>query len=226
MERDPGQEWMLSLQAGDTEAFEKIVLRYEDRVRNLIRRYLPDLHRAQDVAQEAFLRVYRARNRYQPTARFQSWLYTIVTRLCRNEILKLRRDRRMVSIQQGHGGESGHDPDGETFIESLADERAEGPDLELERRELEAVIRESIARLPASQREAIRLFRRERTPYQEIAATLGASVPAVKSRLKRARDTLRKCINDYRGGESRRSCEPVDGVPARREVVLEAVSHS
>ena len=92
-----GRELMLAFQAGDSTAFDDIVYRYQQPVQNFLRRYLRDRDRMEDLTQEVFIRVYKSRERYQPTAKLRTWLFTIATRLALNEIRSIRRKRRVFS---------------------------------------------------------------------------------------------------------------------------------
>ncbi len=200
-EDDAGCQWMLAFQRGDPEAFNRIVLHYQERVRQFIGRYLGDADRIDDLAQEAFLRVYRARKRYQATAKFRTWLFTIVTRLCLNEIRSRKREKKNFAVQKAPpAAESGERP-AEDLLQSVADPRGEDPGSALERRELEEVLEQAIARLPENQRAAILLLRFEEARYHEIAAALGVSAMAVKSLLNRARESLRNCLEEYLDGK-------------------------
>ncbi|MBI4583776.1 MAG: sigma-70 family RNA polymerase sigma factor [Planctomycetes bacterium] len=200
-EGDAGCRWMVAFQRGDREAFNRIVLHYQEGVRQFIGRYLGDADRVDDLAQEAFLRVYRARRRYRPTARFHTWLFTIVTRLCLNEIRSRSREKKNFAVERASPAAASGERPSEDLLQSVADRRGEDPESALERRELEEVLRNAIGRLPGNQRAAILLLQNEETPYHEIAAALGVSVMAVKSLLNRARESLRKCLEDYRDGK-------------------------
>ena len=92
-----GRELMLAFQAGNSAAFDDIVYRYQQPVQNFLRRYLRDRDRMEDLTQEVFIRVYKSRERYQPTAKLRTWLFTIATRLALNEIRSIRRKRRVFS---------------------------------------------------------------------------------------------------------------------------------
>ncbi len=190
----PGRFWMLEFQNGDNSAFDRIVVHYRVMVHRFIYRYLQDLERAEDLCQEVFLRVYRAGKRYQPTAGFRTWLFTIAYRLCLNELRSRRRERRIIGMVGGS-----RNPDGmeENFIESVADVREEKAHEALERQELEEAISQAIAELPPSQRTAILLLRFEDLSYKEIGNILGLSVMAVKSLINRGRENLRSSLRRF-----------------------------
>lgn len=186
---------MLSFQAGDVEAFDGLVLEFRDAVFHFIRRYLSDNDRAEDLTQEVFLRVFRARQSYQPTAGFRTWLFTIATRLAFNEIRGVRRRRRHFS-ESARGAGRSDDPE-MSLAELTADFSAQSPHDRLEQQELKELIDAWIERLPAGQRAAILLSRAEELSYHDIAGVLGISVTAVKSLLMRARESLRRKLRPY-----------------------------
>lgn len=185
----PGSAWMQAFQEGDASAFDKIVLHYRSAVRRFIYRYVQDSERVEDLSQETFLRVFRARQRYQPTAAFRTWLFTIATRLCLNDLRSRRREKKVIAPISGAG--SGEET-AQDFLEHLPDPSPEGAEGALERRELEAAVDRAIAELPPQQRAAILLLRFEELSYQEIAEVLGISVMALKSLVHRGRERLRE----------------------------------
>ena len=193
---------MLAFQDGDETAFDDLVRHYRLGVVNFIGRYLADADRAEDLAQEAFLRVYNARARYEPAARFNTWLFTIVTRLCFSEIRSRKRERKAISIQTRVDSlPKGSDGNGlDDVMGSVADTTSETPHQAVERAELEQVLEEATAALPETQRVAILMLRFHEAPYQEIAEVLGISVMAVKSMVNRARSSLRKRFARYSSG--------------------------
>ncbi|MEE9305869.1 MAG: sigma-70 family RNA polymerase sigma factor, partial [bacterium] len=178
---EPEQRWMAAIADGDEAAFERLVARHGSAVLNTIRRFVGDTGRAEELAQEVFLRLWRAAPRYQPTAAFRTWLFTIVKRLCWNE---LRRSGREVSIDE----ELGEGSPGE-----VAARLAVGDPLPEERllaTERARAVRAAIGELPPAQRMAVICRRYEELSYEEIAQALDTTVPAVKSLLVRARRTL------------------------------------
>ncbi len=186
-----GRAWMLAFQDGDESAFDRIVLGYRSAILRFLHRYVQDAHRADDIAQEVFLRVYRARRRYRPTAGFRTWLFTIATRLCLNEIRSRTRERRAI-VPMPRTGEGSEEP-----ALGIADERSEPAEREVEKRELEEAVDAAIAGLPPAQRAAMLLVRFEDLSYAEIGETLGISVSAVKSLINRAREKLRAALRRF-----------------------------
>ena len=174
---------MLRWQGGDEEAFRGLVELYSGQVFALLTRFLGRRHHGrEDMVQDVFLRVVRARDRYQPTARFSTWLYSIVWRMCINETER-RAGRQPLSFDALAGeNDDSFDP---------ADEQQSTPDDGLERADLVHAVREAIADLPEAQRIAVVLARYHDMPYSEIAEVVGSSEKAIKSLIHRARETLR-----------------------------------
>jgi RNA polymerase sigma-70 factor (ECF subfamily) len=176
---------MLAWADGDEAAFERLVHAYSGQVYALLTRFLGPVPQREDLVQDVFLRVVRARDRYAPTARFSTWLYRIVFNLATNEREKLRL-RRALSLD-GAG-----DDDARPRPTEPADERLEGPEARLERLGTQAAVRAAIAALPDNQRMALVLAKYDGLPHAEIAQVLGISEKAVKSLVHRARETLRQ----------------------------------
>lgn len=175
---DRGGELMLAWRDGDAAAFDELVELYSGQVYALLTRFLGRGHAGrEDLVQDVFLRVIRARDRYEPTARFSTWLYSIVWRMCINET---ERPRRLARLPQADDGT-------ERELEGDVD----GPDAGLERSDVVRAVRAAIAALPEGQRIALVLARYHDLPYAEIAEIIGSSPEAVKSTIHRARETLR-----------------------------------
>ena len=171
-------ELMLRVQADDEEAFRELVEATEDRVYGTIVKMLGGLEGAEDLAQRVYLRIWQARGRYEPTAKFSTWMFSIVRRLVLNEWRS--RSRRSA-----------------VFLTPAPDDKphegiAQGsPSAEASAGELASAIDAALQALPEEQRTAMILRRYDEMPYEEIAEVLGTTVPAVKSLLFRARETLR-----------------------------------
>ena len=177
---------MLRVKAGDEEAFRELIERHQRAVISVIYRAIGDAWEAEDLAQRVFLQVFRSAARYQPTAKFTTWLYTITHNAIRNEYR--RRTRHAVEsfdalTQPGEAGEPGA---------QLADPGATDPSQTVIEAELQEKIHTAIQLLPDAQRTAVILCRFEGLPYEEIATVLDCSVSAVKSLLHRARETLKE----------------------------------
>ncbi|MHC4663672.1 MAG: RNA polymerase sigma factor [Planctomycetota bacterium] len=182
---------MERLAAGDDAAFELILERYKNRVFGIIYRYIKDRTLAEDLAQEVFIRIYKARNTYEPTAKFSTWVYAITSNLCLNELRKQKTAGRILSLQDVSA-----DGDHER-INGIANGKAAAPEEDLERDELAEQVRTVIDELPDQQRMAVILRRYEDLPYQEIAKAMDLSLSAVKSLLSRARENIRKKMTPY-----------------------------
>ncbi len=181
---DPGAAWMLAWAAGDEAAFERLVHAYTGSVHGLLTRFLGPVPEREDLTQEVFLRVIRARDRYQPSARFTTWLYRIVFNLAANHREK-QRMRRAQSLDAEADGERGGRPE-------PVDVRYELPAARLERLSDRDAVRAAIDALPENQRMALVLAKYEELPYAEIAEVLDSTPKAIKSLIHRARETLRR----------------------------------
>lgn len=184
---DPDALLMQEAGRGDRAAFESLMRKYYRRIYNFIGRYVGDAALAEDLSQEVFLKAFQAAPNYQPQAKFQTWLYTIARNTALNS---LRGCRRTVSLDETLKTEDGEvalqipDPSVRDTREKLKDE------------ELAVVVREAIDSLPENQRLAVILRRYENLSYEDIADTLGVSVPAVKSLLSRAKVNLQERLRD------------------------------
>lgn len=183
--RERDNELMRRVAQGDDDAFRLIFERYHRLAHSVIYRHIGRRIQAEDLVQEAFLRVYRAAPDYQPTARFSTWFYTVVTNLCLN--FKRDRARDKLRLLEGNPGD---DAAGNPLEQMAAEEEPEHDELEQDERA--RVVREAIESLPENQRMALILSRYEDRSYEEIAEILGVTVAAVKSLASRARTTLRE----------------------------------
>jgi RNA polymerase sigma-70 factor (ECF subfamily) len=191
-EEDPGVQWMLAWRAGDESAFDRIVETYSPQVYALLTRFLGPRPNREDLVQDAFLRVIRARDRYEPTARFTTWLFRIVYNLAVNETQ--RGVQREPLALEGLGGARAEGDD-ESF--DVKDAVAASPSSDLERDDVVRAVRAAIALLPENQRMALILAKYEERPYAEIAEVLGSTEKAVKSLIHRAREALRVSLAPY-----------------------------
>ena len=177
-------ELMLRVSRGDTESFEALLRRHRTPLLNYFSRMVQDPALAEDLAQELFLRVYQARERYQPEAMFTTWLYRIATNLALNAI----RDRKPAEVAAEHAGEDLRD--GEPWVARWPDPR---PTVEqrLIQADRERMVRNAVEALPEKQRAAVILHKYQEVDYRQIARILEVSESAVKSLLFRADETLR-----------------------------------
>ena len=173
---------MLRVGNDDETAFRELVEATEDRVYGTIVKMLGGIEGAEDLAQKVYLRIWQARSRYRPTAKFSTWMFAITRRLVLNE--RRGRARRGAVFYEPAPEETEREASGGV-----------SPASEASAAELAWAIEAALAELPEEQRTAMILRRYEEMPYEEIAEVLGTTVPSVKSLLFRARETLRKKLS-------------------------------
>jgi len=179
---------MERLANGSHTAFEELLKRYEAPVITFCYAFMRNREAAEDIAQETFMRVFRNAKRYQPVAKFTTWLYCIAANLCKNEIKKGKL-RQNLSLDDA----AGPDPEGTRIIERMASD--EGTPLsEAEMHEAQHLIGQAIDHLPDDQRTTLILVEYHHMAYQDISDVLGVTVSAIKMRVKRARETLRQTL--------------------------------
>lgn len=176
---------MLDVKAGDEVSFELLLRKYRSPLVNFLARMVRDRGMAEELAQEVFLRVYRARKGYAPSAKFTTWMFRIASNLALNAIRDGRYRQLEISIDQPM--EIGDDsaPPWEVA------ERRPSVEQELMARDRAAIIQRAIAQLPDKQRAAVLLHKYQELDYDEIAGILECSEAALKSLLFRAYETLR-----------------------------------
>ncbi len=181
---------MLRVKHGDREAFAGLVEKYKQPVMNFVYRTLRDEAEAEDVAQNVFLQAYKSARRYQRTAKFSTWLFTIARNLCLNE-LRRRSRHPAESIEETHAEHE------DLPRQQYEDKSQLAPAEHALHRELAQKIQEALASLPENQRTALLLCRQEELSYEEIAEVLGCSLSATKSLIHRARETLKEKLKPY-----------------------------
>lgn len=179
---------MQQLACGSHAAFEELLARYEAQVITFCYAFVRNREAAEDLAQETFLRVFRNSKRYQPVAKFTTWLYRIAANLCINE-LKKHKLRQNRSLDEP----AGPDPEGSKIIERIASNEPT-PLNDAERHEAQKLISTAIDHLPDDQRTTLIMVEYHHMQYQEIAEILDVTVSAIKMRVKRARETLRQTL--------------------------------
>ncbi|MFT3991300.1 MAG: sigma-70 family RNA polymerase sigma factor [Luteolibacter sp.] len=172
--------------AGDHRAFKILVERHQNAVIGTVAKMLGNASEAEDIAQQAFLRVWRHARRYRPDAKFTTYLFTITRNLVFNETRRRNRKKEVSADER--------EENSNLQAEASPDLQ---PDSELLQAELQKAVDAAISALPETQRMAVVLRRYENMPYEEIAEVLGLSVSAVKSLLFRARTTLREALSSY-----------------------------
>ena len=181
---------------GDASAFETLVARHQRGVYNFLLRSVGVQARAEELLQEVFLRVVRAKARYTPSAKFTTWLYSIARNLCVDESRRAKF-RRHQSLDAPRGGKDGEA--GSAMISSIpsksvpTDEAAEAPTI---RRRLS----DAVAKLPVEQREVFLLRQVSGLSFREIAETVEIPENTVKSRMRYALEKLRSELGDLHGG--------------------------
>lgn len=187
---DPDAALMLRVKRGDRAAFAALVEKYKQPLLNFIHRTLRDETEAEDLAQNVFLQVYKSRDRYERTAKFSTWLFTIARNLCLNEIR--RRSRHPAeSLEETHN-ENEDQPQ-----RQYEDKKVFLATENVLHSELAGKIEEALAELPENQRTAILLCRQDELSYEEIAKVLGCSLSATKSLIHRGRETLKEKLKPY-----------------------------
>lgn len=189
---DPDVRLMLEVRDGSAAAFEELMLRYQSRLVTVLEHLVGRRGQAEDLAQEVFLRVYRARERYTPGARFSTWLFTIANNVALNA-KRSRSRRREVNVEPAESGAIGPPP-----LEQMA-QAASGqmPTRQLDKAELRDVVRLAVATLSERQRMAVLLSKFEEMSYADIGAAMDMTPQAIKSLLSRARENLRTALEPY-----------------------------
>jgi RNA polymerase sigma-70 factor (ECF subfamily) len=195
--RDPDVRLMLRAKEGDEEAFEELVLNYQDRLVHVFYHLVGSQETAEDLAQETFLRIYRARHGYVPTAKFSTWLFKIANNLASNS----RRSKgRRKEVDLNTGSDSTALP--HVGEQNVAEKSGLMPTRQIDRKEMAQVVQAAMTCLNDRQRLAVLLHKFEEMSYADIGTTMDLTEPAVKSLLSRAREALRVKLEDYvRNGE-------------------------
>ncbi len=183
---------MLEVRDDNAAAFEELMMRYQGRVVTVLEHVTGNRDQAEDLAQDVFLRVYRARKRYVPGAKFSTWLFTITNNVGLNA-LRSRARRHEINLE---GRESG--PMGIRPLEAIAQvSSGQIPARALDKAEARDVVWMAVQSLNERQRRAVLLSKFEGMSYAEIAETMDLSVQAIKSLLSRARGNLRDVLEPY-----------------------------
>ena len=178
---------MLDVKAGDQQSFELLLQRYRTPLVNFLFRMVRSREQAEDLAQEVFIRVYRAREEYVPTAKFTTWLFRIATNLALNSLRDHRHQKLEMSIDAPLTADT---EDGDERPFEIADKHPT-VEQELVEEERKKMIRRAIEKLPEKQRAAVLLHKYQELDYAEIAKILSCSESALKSLLFRAYEVLR-----------------------------------
>ena len=181
---------MEKVRAGDMDAFRELVEMHQQRVIGTVARMIGDHNEAEDLSQQIFVRVWKSAPRWEPTAKFTTWLYTILRNLVFNECRRRAR-HKTTSLDAA--------TDDEDHPQQFADGNVKSPDATMLDEEMQDAIERSIQELPEAQRMAVIMRRYQDVSYEEIGEVLDLTVPAVKSLLFRARTELREKLRKYLG---------------------------
>ena len=174
-------ELVKRVQRGDKTAFDLLVLKYQHRIGAVIGRFVHDYAECQDIAQESFIRAYRAIGNFRGDSQFYTWLYRIAVNTAKNHLVASKRRPPTSDVEAGDaehfaGGQRMHDND--------------TPEHELLRQEIAREVSDTVAALPAELRQAITLREIEGFSYEEIAETMDCPIGTVRSRIFRAREAI------------------------------------
>ena len=189
---DPDVRLMLEVRDDNAAAFEQLVARYQSRLIHVLEHHVRSREWAEDLAQEVFLRVFRARKNYEPGAKFSTWLFTIANNVASNSV-RNRSRRKEIAVGSTGNSDSSAVPLGEMALAKSA----LMPARRLDKLEMAEVVRVAMESLGERQRMALLLCKFESMSYQEIADTMEMSVKAVKSLLSRARVNLKMILEPY-----------------------------
>jgi RNA polymerase sigma-70 factor (ECF subfamily) len=171
--------------AGDTRAYDLLVLKYQRRIQRLIGRMVRDVDLVEDIAQETFIRAYRALAQFRGEAQFYTWLYRIAVNTAKKTLGDLKRDP-LVSDNSFRGG----DEDDETSAVENELTSAETPETVLAAKEIAATVNSAMEALPEELRQAVTLREIEGLSYEEIAEVMNCPIGTVRSRIFRAREAI------------------------------------
>ncbi len=195
MAQSTDQELVRRVRKGDQDAFDLLFTRYQHRIHHLISRYVRDPEEVLDVAQEAFIKAWRALPQFRGDSQFYTWLYRIAVNCAKNHLVS--RERRPQNIDFDLD-----DEDSGPLPERLHD--ADDPESLLAKDELEAAIFRAVADLPDELRTAITLCEFDGMSYEDISAVMECSVGTVRSRIFRAREAIDERIRPLLGRQGTR----------------------
>jgi len=192
---EPDAQLMLQVRAGDSTSFEVLLVKHRTSIVGYLARMTGNQGVAEELAQEVFLRVYRNRDGYEPSAKFTTWIYRIATNLALNSIRDRRHERNHRSLDAP--------PREDRPALEIAEKRASQEETMLADARL-SVVRDAVAQLPEKQRAAVLMHKYQELDYQQIGDALGLSVSAVKSLLFRAYEKLREELSSFSVNYKRR----------------------
>jgi RNA polymerase sigma-70 factor, ECF subfamily len=191
-ENEIDQALVQRVQSGEKRAFDLLVIKYQHKVTSLISRYIKDWSECQDVAQETFIRAYRAVGSFRGDSQFYTWLYKIAVNTAKNHLVSAGRrpptdDVDAIDAVQFDGGSRLRDTD--------------TPEHELMRQEIERTVAATVEALPDELRMAITLREVEGLSYEEIAEAMDCPIGTVRSRIFRARDAIDQKLRPMLGSD-------------------------
>ncbi|MGD0483957.1 MAG: sigma-70 family RNA polymerase sigma factor [Gemmatimonadales bacterium] len=175
---------------GDSRAFTELVLRYQTRLLNFVYRSIGDRERAEDLVQEAFIRVHRHLHRFDQAKKFSTWIYTIASNLAKNELRNRSRNPLVLFQAIRRNWEPDHRP-------LQFEDTQSRPDDLFRKRHLRELVEATVSQLPEHHREVFVLRELEGKSYEEIAEITGCNLGTVKSRLNRARNSFATIIEPH-----------------------------
>jgi RNA polymerase sigma-70 factor, ECF subfamily len=190
-ETDPDVRLMLRAQDGDETAFPELFQRLGPRILQYVRRLVGSEARAEEITQDVFVQMFRFRHRYRPESKLSTWVFTIATNLCLNELRRPERQLR-VDLREHRLDESDRQDE-----PSLPDPNAIDPEQGAAGRELARALETAVAALPPKQRAALLLSRIDGMAYRDVADAIGTTEGAVKALLFRATHGLRDRLRDF-----------------------------
>lgn len=182
---DPDAALVERVKQGDVRAFEMLVVKYQRRIERLIGRMVRDVDLVPDIAQETFIRAYRALPQFRAESAFYTWLYRIAVNTAKKALVDMKRDPVMT-----HTSLQGADDDDETYRGGLEPTDGETPEALLASKEIAATVNAAIAALSEDLRQAITLREIEGLSYEEISDVMNCPIGTVRSRIFRAREAI------------------------------------
>ncbi len=186
--QDTDQQLVERVQAGDKRAFDLLVLKYQHKIISLVGRYVKDQHEAMDVSQEAFIKAYRALQKFRGDSQFYTWLYRIAINTAKNYLVARGRRPPDQDVDVDEQADYG-------FAEAMTD--SETPDNLLARDELQDRVFATLESLPDDLKTALSLREFEGLSYEQIAEVMDCPVGTVRSRIFRAREAIDKVVAKY-----------------------------
>ncbi|MCK5725262.1 MAG: RNA polymerase sigma factor RpoE [Thiotrichaceae bacterium] len=176
------------VQAGEKKAFDVLVLKYQQKVINIVMRYVRDQSTANDISQETFIKAYRGLKNFRGDSAFYTWLYRIAINTAKNHLVTMKRRLPLTDID----AQQAEQYDSATSLREIA-----SPENELQKDEVHQAIIKSVQQLPDDLRTAISLREIEGFSYEEIAEAMGCPIGTVRSRIFRAREAIEEHIAPY-----------------------------